>query len=88
MALSVALAVRECGLSVEEAIIAATVGGAAALRRVDVGRLAPGSRADAIVLDAPGPEHLVYRLGADLVSGVLKDGDWISNRLIPNGAAG
>jgi imidazolonepropionase len=76
MPLALALAVRECGLTIEEAILAATRGGAAALQRPDVGRLSPGSRADAIILDAPDPAHLVYRLGAPLVSAVLKDGAW------------
>ncbi len=53
-----------------------TRGGATALRRPDVGHLVPGARADAVVLDAPHPQHLVYRLGAPRVAGVLKDGAW------------
>jgi imidazolonepropionase len=76
MPLALALAVRECGLTIDEALLAATRGGAAALQRTDIGRLATGTRADAIVLDAPHPAHLVYRLGAPLVRGVLKDGAW------------
>lgn len=74
--LALALAVRECGLTIDEALLAVTRGGAIALRRPDVGRLVAGARADALVLDAPRPEHLVYRLGAPLVAGVLKDGAW------------
>ncbi len=74
--LALALAVRECGLTIDEALLAVTRGGAAALRRPDVGRLVAGARADAVVLDAPHPRHLVYRLGAPLVAGVLKDGAW------------
>lgn len=74
--LALALAVRECGLTIDEAILAATRGGAAALRRSDVGHLAPGARADVVILDAPNPVHLVYRLGTPLVCGVLKDGVW------------
>jgi imidazolonepropionase len=62
--LALALAVRECGLTIDEALWAATRGGAAALGRPDVGRLVAGARADALVLDAPHPRHLVYRLGA------------------------
>jgi imidazolonepropionase len=76
MPLALALAVRECGLTIDEAILAATRGGAAALQRLDIGRLSPGARGDAIILDAPDPAHLVYRLGTSLVSGVLKDGAW------------
>ena len=81
MPLAMALAVRECGMSTDEALWAATAGGAAALRRTDIGRLSPGSRADALVLDAPSRDHLVYRLGADLVSAVLKDGKWARGHL-------
>ncbi len=54
--LALALAVRECGLTIDEALLAATRGGAAALRRPDIGRLVPGARADAVVLDAPHPQ--------------------------------
>jgi imidazolonepropionase len=74
---ALALAVRDAGLTIDEAILAATRGGAAALRRPDIGRLTPGARADAIVLDAPNPHHLVYRLGAPLISAVLEDGAWV-----------
>ncbi|MGH9056816.1 MAG: imidazolonepropionase [Acidimicrobiales bacterium] len=72
--LVLALAVRECGLTLDEAVLAATRGGAAALRRTDIGNLGAGTRADLIVLDAPHPSHLVYRLGTPLVSMVVKDG--------------
>jgi imidazolonepropionase len=76
MSLAMALAVRECGLTIDEAVLAATSGGAAALQRGDIGRLAPGCRADALVLDAPCADHLVYRLGAPLVAAYLHDGEW------------
>ncbi len=59
----VALAVREMRMTAAEALLAVTVGGARALRREDVGRIAVGSRADLTVLDAPGHEHLAYRPG-------------------------
>jgi imidazolonepropionase len=71
----IALAVREAHLTVEEAVLAATAGGAAALRRTDVGRLSPGCRADITVLQAPGPEHLAYRPGVPLVAAVLQAGE-------------
>ena len=71
MPLVIALAVRECGLSVDEALLAATRGGAAALRRPDLGRLSPGARSPAVVLDAPHPHHIAYRLGAPLVWRIL-----------------
>jgi imidazolonepropionase len=63
----IALAVRDMGMTVAEAVRAATRGGAEALRREDLGRLAPGARADAIVLDAASPTDFVYRPGVPLV---------------------
>ncbi|HET7760980.1 MAG TPA: amidohydrolase family protein, partial [Phycicoccus sp.] len=63
MPLVVALAVREMRMTPAEALVAATVGGARALRRNDVGRVAVGSRADLAVLEAPSYEHLAYRPG-------------------------
>jgi imidazolonepropionase len=66
MAFCIALAVREMRMTPAEALWAATAGGAAALRRPDVGRLAPGTRADLAVLDAPSFRHLAYRPGVPL----------------------
>jgi imidazolonepropionase len=67
MSFCIALAVREMGMTVEEAVQAATLGGATALRRDNVGLLAPGSRADAIVLDAASYIDFVYRPGVPLI---------------------
>ncbi|HET9655847.1 MAG TPA: imidazolonepropionase [Kineosporiaceae bacterium] len=74
MPFCVALAVREMRMTPAEAVWAATAGGAAALRRDDVGVLRAGARADLVVLDAPSHLHLAYRPGVPLVSGVWKDG--------------
>ena len=74
MPLMVALAVRELGMTVGEALWAATAGGALALRRSDVGHLAPGVRADVVVLDAPSRVHLAYRPGVPLVHQVWQGG--------------
>ncbi|MFE3328203.1 imidazolonepropionase [Streptomyces sp. NPDC059176] len=70
----IALAVRDMGMTPDEALWSATAGGAAALRRTDVGRLGPGSRADLALLDAPSHVHLAYRPGVPLVSGVWRQG--------------
>ncbi|MGE0136310.1 MAG: imidazolonepropionase [Ilumatobacteraceae bacterium] len=67
MSFCIALAVRDMHMTADEALHAATAGGAAALRRDDVGRVAPGARADLVVLDAPSYTHLVYRPGVPLV---------------------
>ncbi|MFE6715500.1 imidazolonepropionase [Streptomyces sp. NPDC057695] len=70
----VALAVRDMGMTPDEAVWSATAGGAAALRRTDVGRLAPGARADLVLLDAPSHVHLAYRPGVPLVAEVWRSG--------------
>ena len=71
MSFCLALAVRDLHMTMDEALQAATVGGARALRRDDVGRLAPGFRADLVVLDAPSYTHLVYRPGVSLIRSVI-----------------
>lgn len=74
MPFCVALAVREMRMTPAEAVWAATAGGAAALRRTDVGRLARGARADLMILDAPSHLHLAYRPGVPLIRQVLHNG--------------
>ena len=74
MPLMIALAVREMGMTTAEAVWAATAGGARALRRDDVGAIAPGKRADLVLLDAPTRTHLAYRPGVPLIARVWKDG--------------
>ncbi|MFT4030404.1 MAG: imidazolonepropionase [Protaetiibacter sp.] len=78
----IALAVREMGMTPLEAVLAATSGGARALRRDDIGILAPGTRADFVLLDAPSYVHLAYRPGVPLVSRV-----WIGGTERPRRAA-
>ncbi|MFL5825167.1 MAG: imidazolonepropionase [Thermoleophilaceae bacterium] len=74
MSFCIALAVRDLRMTVEEAVEAATLGGAKALRRTDIGHLSPGARADAVMLDAPSPAHLVYRPGVPLVAATVSAG--------------
>jgi imidazolonepropionase len=66
MPLCIALAVREMGMTPAEALTAATLGGAEALDRADVGHLRPGARADLVALEAPSYLHLAYRPGVPL----------------------
>ncbi|GAA1955515.1 imidazolonepropionase [Kitasatospora viridis] len=74
MAFCIAVAVREMGMTPDEAVHAATAGGARALRRTDVGHIAPGARADLLLLDAPSPVHLAYRPGVPLTAAVWRAG--------------
>ncbi|HZD65318.1 MAG TPA: imidazolonepropionase [Acidimicrobiales bacterium] len=75
MSFVVALAVRELHLTPDQALWAATAGGAAALARDDIGHLGVGARGDLVVLDAPSHLHLAYRPGVPLVTTVLRAGD-------------
>jgi len=74
MSFCIALAVRDLRMSIEEALLAATLGGARALRRADLGRLSVGSRADVVLLDAPSYSHLVYRPGVPLIAATWVEG--------------
>lgn len=74
MPLVVALGVISMHLTCDEALWAATAGGARALRREDVGGLAVGQRADLVVLDAPSHVHLAYRPGVQQVAAVVREG--------------
>ncbi|WP_427016854.1 imidazolonepropionase [Pseudarthrobacter sp. P1] len=83
MAFNVATAVLQMGLSVEQAVRAATYGGALALGRergVDadgqraVGSIAVGHRADLHLLNAPSATHLAYRPGMPLTHAVWRRG--------------
>src|SRR4029077_9211672 len=58
MSFCIALAVRDLHMTPAEALWAATRGGAMALRQPELGWLGPGSRADAVILDAPTYIHL------------------------------
>jgi imidazolonepropionase len=75
MAFCLALAVRDMHMTIGEALTAATLGGARALRRTDVGHLSPGARGDAVLLDAPSYSHLVYRPGVPLVAATVAGGN-------------
>lgn len=74
MAFCVATAVLQMRLTIEEAVWAATAGGARALRRHEgvspIGAIMPGYRADLHVIDAPSVSHFAYRPGMDLTFGV------------------
>ena len=69
------LACTQLRLSPAEALGACTVNAAHVLRRADrIGRLAPGYRADAVLLDAPDWRYLAYHVGGPVVKAVLQAG--------------
>jgi imidazolonepropionase len=80
MPFCIALAVREMAMTTEEAVWAATAGGARALRRGDVGHLGVGARADLVLLDAPSHAFLAYRPGVPLVAAVWQAGRLVAGR--------
>jgi imidazolonepropionase len=70
------LAATQLKLAPAEALSACTVNAAHVLGRADLlGRLAPGYRADVVLLDAPDWRHLAYHLGGDLVTKVVVGGE-------------
>ena len=81
MAFCIALAVREMGMTTEEAVWAATAGGARALRRTDIGHLGVGARADLVLLDAPSHAYLAYRPGVPQVAAVWRAGRLVAGAL-------
>jgi imidazolonepropionase len=74
MGFCLALAVRDMHMTIDEAIWAATAGGAAALRRDDIGRVTRGARADLIILDSMHPIDFVYRPGVPLIASTIVGG--------------
>lgn len=74
--LILALACLQLGLSVGEAITAATLNAARSLGREDrIGSLEEGKQADVQVLDIPEHHHLVYHFGVAHVDLVVKKGE-------------
>ena len=78
MGLVVSLACVHGGLTPEQAVWAATRGGALALEEPDKGRVVPGAVADLVVLDAPSYLHLPYRPATNLAWKVVKDGSVVA----------
>ena len=77
MGFCIALAVRDMHMTIDEAIWAATAGGAAALRRDDIGTIRAGSRGDIVILATANPIDFVYRPGVPLVAATFVDGSMV-----------
>jgi imidazolonepropionase len=74
MPLAIALAVRFCGLTPAEAIVAATANAAAVLGLADRGTIEPGKRADLILLRHRDERALAHELGGNPVDLVICGG--------------
>ena len=70
----IAVAVREMHFSPEQALWSATMGGAKALLREDVGQLIEGASADFSILKSDSYIHLAYRPGVNLIEQVWRNG--------------
>lgn len=74
--LMLALAVIHMKMTIEEAITAVTLNGAAAVDKADsIGTIEVGKKADLVILKYPNYKFLVYHTGANIVEKVLKDGE-------------
>ena len=70
-----ALAATQLKMSLDEILVACTVNAAHVIARSgDIGRIAPGYRADVVLVDAADWRHLAYHLGGDIVAAVVRDG--------------
>ena len=75
MQMMIALAVSAMGMTLDEALLAATRGGAAALAlEAEVGSLEPGKRCDLIVMTGRDERELAYHFGVNLVAATYLGG--------------
>lgn len=76
MPMIIVLAVLKLGLTIGEALTAATLNAASCLGLGEtVGSVEVGKRADLLLLDAPNYLHLVYHYGINPVKAVVKGGE-------------
>lgn len=79
--LIMALATLYMGLSVEEAVTAMTINGAAALdRQESIGSIDVGKKGDLIVLEFPSYRFIPYHLGVSTVEKVIKSGELVFDK--------
>lgn len=75
MPMAIAIAVRQCGLSVEQALVASTLNPAVLLGYPDLGFIAPGARADLLLLHENDERLLAYEIGDNPVEMVWAGGE-------------
>ncbi len=75
MQFAIALACRYMGLTPAQAIAAATINAAHAIRRSEmIGSIEEGKQADLLILSVPDYRHVGYRYGTNLVKQIVKRG--------------
>jgi imidazolonepropionase len=80
MQFTIALACRYLHLTPAQAIVAATLNAAAAIKRADtIGSLEPGKQADLLILKVSDYRHLGYRFATNLVQTVIKRGKVVTS---------
>ncbi|MHC1719781.1 MAG: imidazolonepropionase [Clostridiaceae bacterium] len=81
IALVFALACIQMNLSIEEAITALTINGAAAVgREEEIGSIDIGKKADIIILEFPSYKFIPYHVGVSTVEKVIKDGKLVFDK--------
>lgn len=77
-----ALACLQMNLSIEEAIIALTINGAAAVNRADeIGSIDIGKKADIVILEFPSYKYIPYHVGVSTVEKVIKNGKLVFDKV-------
>lgn len=70
-----ALAVITMGMTIEEALCAMTINGAAAIKRSkEIGTIEVGKKADVVILQYPDYRFLAYHTGKNIIKTVIKNG--------------
>jgi len=81
IALVFALACIQMNLSIEEAITALTINGAAAVgREQEIGSIDIGKKADIIILEFPSYKFIPYHVGVSTVEKVIKNGKLVFDK--------
>ena len=85
MPFCIALAVRDMGMTIDEALAAATLGGARALAATTSGTSRRAPAPTPCVLDAPSHAHLIYRPGVPLIEATFVAGELARSPEPPTG---
>lgn len=76
-----ALATLYMGMTIEEAVTALTINGAAAVDRADqIGSIDVGKKGDIVILEFPSYKYIPYHIGVSTVEKVIKNGVLVYNR--------